>query len=50
MKRRPGIVLEEVAIAAEPGEVEDVIMGCALQQGATGHNVARQALVRAVNV
>ncbi len=31
----------------EPGEVEDVIMGCALQQGATGHNVARQALVRA---
>ena len=31
----------------EPGEVEDVIMGCALQQGATGNNVARQALVRA---
>jgi acetyl-CoA C-acetyltransferase len=31
----------------EPGEVEDVIMGCALQQGATGGNVARQALVRA---
>ena len=31
----------------EPGEVEDVVMGCALQQGATGHNVARQALVRA---
>jgi len=31
----------------EPGEVEDVIMGCALQQGATGGNVARQALIRA---
>ena len=31
----------------EPGEVEDVVMGCALQQGATGGNVARQALVRA---
>jgi acetyl-CoA C-acetyltransferase len=31
----------------EPGEIEDVIMGCALQQGATGGNVARQALVRA---
>jgi len=31
----------------EPDEVEDVIMGCALQQGATGGNVARQALVRA---
>ena len=31
----------------EPGEVEDVIMGCALQQGTTGVNIARQALVRA---
>lgn len=31
----------------EPGEVEDVVMGCALQQGTTGGNVARQALVRA---
>ncbi|SMF04251.1 acetyl-CoA C-acetyltransferase/acetyl-CoA acyltransferase [Tistlia consotensis] len=31
----------------EPDEVEDVVMGCALQQGTTGHNVARQALVRA---
>jgi len=31
----------------EPGEIEDVIMGCALQQGTTGGNVARQALVRA---
>jgi len=31
----------------EAGDVEDVIMGCAMQQGATGHNIARQALVRA---
>ncbi len=31
----------------DPGEVEDVIMGCALQQGTTGGNVARQAAVRA---
>jgi len=31
----------------DPGEVEDVIMGCALQQGSTGGNVARQALLRA---
>ena len=29
------------------GEVEDVILGCALQQGATGQNIARQAAVRA---
>lgn len=31
----------------DPAEVEDVILGCALQQGATGQNIARQALVRA---
>ena len=31
----------------EPGEIEDVIMGCALQQGATGQNIARQAAIRA---
>jgi acetyl-CoA C-acetyltransferase/acetyl-CoA acyltransferase len=31
----------------EPGEIEDVILGCALQQGTTGGNVARQAAVRA---
>ncbi len=30
-----------------PAEVEDVILGCALQQGATGGNIARQAAVRA---
>lgn len=27
----------------EPGEVEDVILGCAQPEGATGHNVARNA-------
>ena len=27
----------------EPGEVEDVVLGCAMQQGSTGMNVARQA-------
>jgi acetyl-CoA acetyltransferase family protein len=28
-------------------EIEDIILGCALQQGATGQNIARQAAVRA---
>jgi len=31
----------------EPGEVEDVVIGCALPEGATGHNIARQAALRA---
>jgi acetyl-CoA C-acetyltransferase len=31
----------------EPGEVEDVVMGCALPEGATGGNIARQAALRA---
>ena len=31
----------------DPARVEDVIMGCALQQGATGSNVARQIALRA---
>ena len=30
-----------------PKEIEDVVMGCALQQGATGGNIARKALLRA---
>jgi acetyl-CoA C-acetyltransferase len=30
-----------------PAEVEDVVMGAAMQQGSTGGNVARQALLRA---
>src|ERR1700759_3546891 len=28
-------------------EVEDVVMGCAMQQGTTGTNIARKALLRA---
>src|SRR3989442_7972781 len=31
----------------EPGEVEDVIFGCALPEGATGQNIARQSAPRA---
>ncbi|HJN44074.1 MAG TPA: acetyl-CoA C-acyltransferase [Vicinamibacterales bacterium] len=31
----------------EPGEVEDVVLGCGLPEGATGHNVARMAAIRA---
>jgi len=31
----------------EPGEVEDVVLGCALQQGSSGFNVARQGALRA---
>ena len=31
----------------DPGEVEDVVMGAALQQGSTGGNVARQGALRA---
>jgi acetyl-CoA C-acetyltransferase len=31
----------------EPGEVDDVIMGCAMQQGSSGQNVARQGLLAA---
>lgn len=31
----------------DPGEIEDVILGCAMPEGATGHNIARQAAIRA---
>src|SRR5260370_23157411 len=31
----------------EAAEVEDVVMGCAMQQGTTGTNIARTALLRA---
>jgi acetyl-CoA C-acetyltransferase len=31
----------------EPAEVEDVVMGCAMQQGTSGRNVARQAALAA---
>jgi acetyl-CoA C-acetyltransferase len=32
---------------ADPQEVEDVVMGCAIQQGTAFQNVARQAALRA---
>jgi acetyl-CoA C-acetyltransferase len=31
----------------DPAEVEDVVIGCAMQQGSTGGNIARQSLLRA---
>ena len=31
----------------EPGEVDDVIMGCAMQQGTSGYNIGRTAAVAA---
>jgi acetyl-CoA C-acetyltransferase len=31
----------------DPGEVDDIAMGCALQQGTTGQNIARRAALRA---
>ena len=31
----------------DPGAVDDVLMGCANPEGATGHNIARQAALRA---
>jgi acetyl-CoA C-acetyltransferase len=31
----------------DPGEIDDVAMGCALEQGTTGNNIARQAALRA---
>ena len=44
-----GHVIREAAARAqlEGSEIEDVILGCALPQGATGGNIARQAAVRA---
>jgi acetyl-CoA C-acetyltransferase len=31
----------------DPGEVEDVVLGCGLPEGATGHNIGRVAALRA---
>jgi acetyl-CoA C-acetyltransferase len=31
----------------EPGEIEDVIIGCGVPEGATGHNIARISAIRA---
>src|SRR6516164_7040735 len=42
------VVVEAVRRAGiDPAEVEDVVLGAALQQGCTGFNVARQAAIRA---
>ena len=42
------VVAEAVRRAGvDPGEVEDVVLGAALQQGTTGFNVARQVALRA---
>ncbi|MBV8612558.1 MAG: acetyl-CoA C-acyltransferase, partial [Acetobacteraceae bacterium] len=42
------VVAEAVRRArVEPGEVEDVVIGAALQQGSTGFNIARQSALRA---
>lgn len=42
------VVQHAVARAGlEPGEVEDVLMGCAYPEGATGSNIARQIALRA---
>src|SRR5205823_14646773 len=31
----------------DPAEVEDVVLGCGLPEGATGHNIARNAALEA---
>lgn len=40
-----GAAIERAGV--EPGEVEDVILGCALQAGSQGNNIARQSVIRA---
>jgi acetyl-CoA C-acetyltransferase len=44
-----GHVIEHAVQRAgvDPGEVEDVVLGCGMPEGATGHNIARQAALRA---
>jgi acetyl-CoA C-acetyltransferase len=44
-----GFVIEHAVKRAkiDPAEVEDVILGCGLPEGATGHNVARNSAIRA---
>jgi acetyl-CoA C-acetyltransferase len=42
------VVSEAIARARiEPGQVDDVLIGCAFPEGATGHNIARQVALRA---
>ncbi|MCY3566423.1 MAG: acetyl-CoA C-acyltransferase [Gammaproteobacteria bacterium] len=48
----PSMAAHAIAAAVEragiePGEVDDVIMGCAMQQGSTGQNIGRTAGVAA---
>jgi len=38
-------VVEQAGI--DPGEIEEVVMGCAMPQGATGFNIARLSVLRA---
>ena len=44
-----GHVIKEAVVRAgiEPGEVEDVILGCAMPERATGQNIARLSALRA---
>jgi len=42
------VIAEAVRRAGiEPGEVDDVVMGCAMQQGTSGYNIGRTAAVAA---
>ncbi len=42
------VVAEAVRRAGvDPGDIEDVVLGAALQQGSSGFNIARQAAIRA---
>jgi len=42
------VVAEAVKRAGvDPASIDDVIMGCALEQGTTGNNIARQSALRA---
>ena len=44
-----GLAIAEAVERAglDPSDVEEVILGCAMQEGSTGYNVARQAALRA---
>jgi acetyl-CoA C-acetyltransferase len=42
------VIAEAVRRAGiSPDEVEDVLLGCAMQEGTTGYNIARQSAIRA---
>ena len=46
-----GHVVEQAVARAglEPGEVEDLVMGCGMPEGNTGYNIARASALRAVS-